>query len=368
MSLFLRQCRQKDRREIRIDMVGLAMLESGFGCAGNAGENVGDTTMQLGCKNMVRFGLFFFLIGLALSLTPSGSPLHAAPMPTPPNQPEANDQAAISPIWEPTIQQWAPQIAILSEVYGLHPDFIAAMIKEESDGRIDGVSHVGAVGLMGVMPASPGLEWRPSAEQLIQPSVNLRWGVSIISEIIRQSGGDLSSALAAYSGGWDQVESRVPQDYAARVLNNYGRAIAARSGVSPDIANQWTIAIEMRRGHVTNEDLLILGTQPISGLFTFGEHIIFDYVDQSNQAYYVKGYAVPVALIVPMGMEKVENTAVSSPTAIELELQTHLGTSDVKIANHNPHVLLACLPSLGRLRGHASTRWFAPSYCPSWHR
>ncbi len=324
--------------------------------------------MQLGCKSIVRFGFFFILIGMALSLTPSSSPLLAAPMPLTPHQPKTIDKVIISPIWEPTIQQWAPQIAILSEVYGLHPDFIAAVIKEESNGRKDGVSRVGAVGLMGVMPAGPGLEWRPPAEQLIKPSVNLRWGVSIISEIIRQSGGDLSSALAAYSGGWDQVDNRVPQDYAARVLNNYGRAIAARSGVSPDIASQWTIAIEMRRGHVTNEDLLILGAQPISGLFTYGEHVVFDYVDQSNQAYYVKGYAVPVALIVPIGAEGMENTAVSSPSTIELELQARLGATDIKVANHNPRVMLACLPSLGRLRGHASTRWFAPSYCPSWHR
>jgi len=324
--------------------------------------------MQSGCKNIVRFGFFFFLIGLALSLTPSSSPLLAAPMPLALHQPKTIDKAVISPIWEPTIQQWAPQIAILSEVYGLHPDFIAAVIKEESNGRKDGVSRVGAVGLMGVMPAGPGLEWRPSAEQLIQPSINLRWGVSILSEVIRQSGGDLSSALAAYSGGWDQVDSRVPQGYAARVLNNYGRAIAARSGVSPDIASQWTIAIEMRRGHVTNEDLLILGTQPISGLFTYGEHVVFDYVDQSDRAYYVKGYAVPVALIVPIGAEGRENTAVSSPNTIEIELQARLGVTDIKVANHNPRVMLACLPSLGRLRGHASTRWFAPSYCPSWHR
>jgi hypothetical protein len=184
--------------------------------------------------------------------------------------------------------------------------------------------------------------------------------------VIRQSGGDLASALAAYSGGWDQVDSRVPQEYAASVLNNYGRAIVSRSGISPDIANQWTIAIDMRRGYVTNEDLLILGDQPVSGLWTYGEHIVFDYVDQSGQAYYVRGYAVPVALVVPM-MEE-EETAVFNSNQLELELQARLNTTDLKIANHNPRVILACLPSLGRLRGLNSTRWFAPSNCPDWHR
>lgn len=324
--------------------------------------------MQIRCKNSVRFGFFFFLIVLALSLTPTNNQLFAASLSQPSSQPETIEKVTISPIWEPMIQQWAPQIAFLSEAYGLHPDFIAAVIKEESNGRNDGISHVGAVGLMGVMPTGPGLEWRPSAEQLMQPSINLRWGVSILSEIIRQSGGDLSSALAAYSGGWEQVDNRVPQNYAASVLNNYGRAIAARSGISPEIAGQWTIAIEMRRGHVTDGDLLILGDQPISGLFTYGEHIVFNYVDQSDSAYYIKGYAVPVTLVVPVNQKNLDETAVSPANSLELELQARLGTTDWKIANHNPRVILACLPSLGRLRGHASTRWFAPSYCPSWHR
>ena len=324
--------------------------------------------MQFSRKNIHQFGLFMFLIALGLYFAPSGDLLLAAPVEQTRYQQNAVEPIVISPIWEPTIQQWAPQIGILSEAYGLHPDFIAAVIKEESNGRKDGVSRVGAVGLMGVMPASPGLEWRPPAEQLKVPSVNLRWGVSILSEVIRQSGGDLASALAAYSGGWDEAGSRVPQEYAASVLNNYGRAIAVRSGVSPDIASQWTIAIEMRRGYVTTDDLLILGEQPVSGLYTFGEHMVFDYIDQSNTAYHVIGYAVPVALVVPFGNNPVDNTAVSPPTSLELELQAKLGMTDEKIANHNPRVMLACLPSLGRLRGHASTRWFAPSYCPSWHR
>ena len=324
--------------------------------------------MQFGSKNIHKIGLLLFLIVLGLYLAPSNDNLLAAPLEKTTFQPKAVEPAAISPIWEPTIQQWAPQISILSQAYGLHPDFIAAVIKEESNGRKDGVSRVGAVGLMGVMPASPGLEWRPPAEQLKEPSVNLRWGVSILSEVIRQSGGDLASALAAYSGGWDEAGSRVPQEYAVSVLNNYGRAIAVRSGVSPDIASQWTIAIEMRRGYVTTDDLLILGEQPVSGLYMFGEHMVFDYIDQSNTAYHVKGYAVPVALVVPFGNNPIDKTAVSPPTTLELELQAKLGMTDEKIANHNPRVMLACLPSLGRLRGHASTRWFAPSYCPSWHR
>lgn len=273
----------------------------------------------------------------------------------------------LSPYWGPAIRTWAPQIAALADSYGLDADFIAAVVKEESNGRTDGVSRVGAVGLMGVMPSGPGLEWRPSAEELMTPSVNLRWGVAILAEVVRQSGGDLAAALAAYSGGWEHVNSRVPQEYAARVLDNYGRAVAQRSDISPDIATQWTIAIEMRRGHVTSEPLLVLGEQPVSGLYTYGGHLIYDFIDEEGRAYYIKGYAVPVALTVPMAPDKMSGETGGSDE-LELQLQIRLGESDTKIANRNPRVILACLPSLSRLRGRISTRWFAPTYCPSWHR
>jgi hypothetical protein len=271
----------------------------------------------------------------------------------------------LSPIWKKTIQQWSSHIGVLADVYGLDPDFIAAVVREESNGEPKVVSRVGAVGLMGVMPASPGLEWRPAVDELMIPSTNLRWGVAILAEIVRQSGGDLYAALAAYSGGWDKASSRVPRNYAASVLDYYGRAVVARNGISPEIASQWTLAVEIRRGHVPNEPLLILGDQPVSGLITYGEHIVYDYVDQAGRPHFVRGYAVPVALVVPIGTDSV---SFGNAETLEKELQVRLGETRTKISGSNPRILIACLPSLSRLRGHASTRWFAPSYCPSWHR
>ena len=75
----------------------------------------------------------------------------------------------LSPMWGPTIRQWSTYIGVLAETHGLDPDFIAAVVQEESNGRKDGVSTVGAVGLMGVMPQGPGLEWRPTTEELLKP-------------------------------------------------------------------------------------------------------------------------------------------------------------------------------------------------------
>jgi hypothetical protein len=197
----------------------------------------------------------------------------------------------------------------------------------------------------------------------VDPLTNLRWGVAIIAEIVRQSGGDIFSALAAYAGGWDQVGNRVPQEYAAHVLDNYGRAVAARNQIPPEIAAQWTIAIKIRYGHVPAESLLILGDQPVSGLQTYGEHTVFRDVDQAGHAYYVIGYAVPVALVVPLNQ-----VSFGPADAVEAPLQARLERWQTKQEQSNPRILLACLPSLSRLRGYSGTRWFAPSNCPSWHR
>lgn len=276
---------------------------------------------------------------------------------------ESLEEGSLSPIWGSNISQWSDQIASEARANGLDPDFIAAVVEAESNGNQHVVSRVGAVGLMGVMPTGPGLEWRPAPELLENPTINLSWGVAILAEIIRQSGGDIVAALAAYSGGWDQANRRVPQEYASQVLNAYGRAVASRSDVSPDIAAKWTVAAEISRGHIPAERL-ILSDRPVSGLRKYGEHVIYSYVDQRGKAYYVKGFAVPLALVVPLELDD----GSSSTHALDEQLLARLGMGDTKLDRNIPRVVQACLPSLSRLRGRLATRWYAPSACPSWHR
>lgn len=273
-------------------------------------------------------------------------------------------QNPISIVWQPSIRRWGDMIGILSQDAGVDPDLVAAVINEESNGISDGVSRVGAVGLMGVMPTGPGLEWRPSAEELLDPEVNLRWGVGILTDIIQQSGGDIAAALAAYAGGWDQTGKRVPRQYAANVLDNYARAVVTRSGLDPDIAARWTIAIEIQRGAIPTEPLL-LAEEPLAEWDTFGEHLVYYGIDREGRTLYVRGYAVPLALVVPQ--RPPEPAGVYS--LLDPQLMARQGLVHVaKVEQGNPRVVLACLPSINRLRGIATTRWFAPSSCPDWHR
>ncbi len=274
-----------------------------------------------------------------------------------------NHEQTLSPIWPPIIRQWSPLIIREAKENGLDPDFIAAIINAESNGDYQVVSYAGAVGLMGVMPTGPGLEWRPSTETLKDPELNINWGVAILTKILQQSGGDITAALAAYSGGWDQANRGVPKRYARQVLDNYGRAVALRENISPEIASEWTVATEFTRGHIPAESL-ILSDQPLSGLRKYGEHVVYNYADEDGRAYYVKGFAVPLALVVPLE-SKGDDTGSDSVAA---QLMARLGLSETKINNSNPRVIRACLPSLARLRGQLATRWYAPSGCPGWHR
>ncbi len=274
------------------------------------------------------------------------------------------EEDLLSSYWGESIAQWSPQIVKESKASGLDANLIAAVMQAESNGDPSTVSRVGAVGLMGVMPTGPGLEGRPTTERLMRPGLNINWGVAILTSIIRQSGGDISSALAAYSGGWDYANRNVPRHYAQQVLNDYGRAIAVQAGVSPEIASRWTIAIQVRRGNIPAESLL-LSEEPVSGLYLYGEHVIYNYFDEAtDKVYYVRGYAVPLALIVPLDL----NGNAAEDNTVDARILARLGMGETKINDSNPRVLLTCLPSLSRLRGELATRWYAPTQCPSWHR
>jgi hypothetical protein len=158
----------------------------------------------------------------------------------------------LSPYWGSAISQWERRIVYWAKERELAPDLVAAVIRKESIGRADLEGPYGSVGLMMVMPAEEsGLSWRPTAEELKQPNVNLRWGTGILKEIIRESGGDLPRALAAYNGGWDQLHLASTGKYAHSVLTYYAYAVAARHGYSYQESKVWTMVIMTRvDGHI----------------------------------------------------------------------------------------------------------------------
>jgi hypothetical protein len=153
----------------------------------------------------------------------------------------------LSPYWSSAITQWSRWILYWANERELDPDLVAAVIRKESIGQAGAEGPYGSVGLMMVMPAeTSGLSWRPSAAELKQPTVNLRWGTGMLKQIIRDAGGDLLAALAAYNGGWDQLDLRATEEYAQSVLSHYAHALAARHGDGYQESVVWALLIVTR--------------------------------------------------------------------------------------------------------------------------
>jgi soluble lytic murein transglycosylase len=108
-------------------------------------------------------------------------------------------------------RQFEDHLETQSAEAGLDPLLVAALIRQESSWETRARSRVGAVGLMQVMPATGRLIARSlrvrgwHAEQLYQPETNLRFGTWYLGQTLRQFGGDLPRALAAYNAGGSRI-------------------------------------------------------------------------------------------------------------------------------------------------------------------
>ena len=115
---------------------------------------------------------------------------------------------------------------------------VLAVIQVESGGYNFAVSHVGAMGLMQIMPPTGsqlagelGLVWR-GRDTLLDPIMNVKMGVSYLRKLADRYDGSWSAALAAYNWGPARIDSRLrrgaglPRLYAEQVLKLHDQAIA----------------------------------------------------------------------------------------------------------------------------------------------
>lgn len=82
---------------------------------------------------------------------------------------------------------------------GLAPEIVLAVIQVESAFKPDAVSSAGALGLMQIMPFWVAELGRPS-DDLFDPTLNLRYGCTILAHYLNIERGDLTRALARYNG------------------------------------------------------------------------------------------------------------------------------------------------------------------------
>jgi len=112
---------------------------------------------------------------------------------------------------------------------GLDPMLVAAIIKVESRFDPFAVSHVGALGLMQLMP--PTAQELASAKlnkrHLFDPVLNIELGTAYVAQLLRRFDGDLNKALIAYNAGPSVARSVKKGSRAYRRLDAYPQAVIA---------------------------------------------------------------------------------------------------------------------------------------------
>ena len=181
--------------------------------------------MKLGLRVTLAILIVTTVVGLANPLT-----THAA-------------ESALCSYWQSNITQWADLITKHSKENGLDPNFVAALIEEESKGNPRLISRAGAVGLLQIMPYETGFTWRPRTRTLLKPEANLEWGTNTLNEVIRQAQGRLTLAVLAYNSGWDRIQLRSARLFAAKVFDHYARCLASQRGLDPKRLNEYTVYI-----------------------------------------------------------------------------------------------------------------------------
>jgi soluble lytic murein transglycosylase len=89
---------------------------------------------------------------------------------------------------------------------GLDPAYVYGLIRQESRFIMDARSHVGASGLMQIMPATArwtakkiGLDYKP--DMIADRTVNLKLGTAYLKLVLDDFGGSQALAAAAYNAG-----------------------------------------------------------------------------------------------------------------------------------------------------------------------
>lgn len=126
----------------------------------------------------------------------------------------------------------------------LAPDLVMAVIEVESAGYHLAESHVGALGLMQLLPPTGkelaerlGIEWK-GPDTLFDPVVNVRLGTAYLRELADRYDGDVNTALAAYNWGPGRIDRRlargasVPRLYVEQVRRAADRYAAIGSSRS----------------------------------------------------------------------------------------------------------------------------------------
>lgn len=128
-------------------------------------------------------------------------------------------------IFSKKFDQYAKLISTICERHGVAPQLVKAVIQVESNYNDRAVSHVGASGLMQLMPATAA---RYGVGSIFEPAQNIEGGVRYLKDLLKLFNSDLRLTIAAYNAGENRVQrlNDVPafietQNYVRKVLALY---------------------------------------------------------------------------------------------------------------------------------------------------
>jgi soluble lytic murein transglycosylase len=110
------------------------------------------------------------------------------------------------------------EIKNFSDLYGIDPLLVEAVMKRESNLNPNAVSSKGAVGLMQIMPKTAreiadNLEIQDYSEDLLKdPHTNIMFGAHYLSKLLSYYNRNLLLTLAAYNAGMGNVDKWIEKD------------------------------------------------------------------------------------------------------------------------------------------------------------
>ena len=123
-------------------------------------------------------------------------------------------------------------IAEAGRIHRVDPRLVAAVVQRESAFNQNAVSHVGAQGLMQLMPATA--KWL-GVSNSFDARENVFAGAKYLSMLLDTFNGDLDLTLAAYNAGPGAVQKyrgippyRETQNYVAAIRKSYEKTVAGR--------------------------------------------------------------------------------------------------------------------------------------------
>ena len=176
-------------------------------------------------------------------------------------------------------KDWTKYILKYSSIYGIDPELISAMIKNESNGDPRAVSYAGAKGLMQIMPKT-GKEiagkLKVSNYDLFDPETSIRFGTYYIAEKIKNvrkkyPNATIIDALRAYNGGEGTLARYINMnpyeikkhnkqlgEYPGRVLQHYGshNYVPSTTKLIPNLLNLRLEAMRQAGMRVTDSSLV----------------------------------------------------------------------------------------------------------------